>query len=89
MAWAEGWADPHIVQISETTWELRSASNHCLGRIELRGTKYWALPSTGVSFLSDSLDGTARNLFDQVVRGKERKPRALPPVGDQYWDDGP
>lgn len=89
MAWTEGWADPHTVQISETTWELRSSSNHYLGRIELRGTSYWALPPTGVSFVGDSLDGTARSLFDHTVHGKKRKPRALPSVGDPYWDDSP
>lgn len=89
-AWAEGWADPHIVQITDTTWELRSASDYCLGIIELREGQYWALsPRGGASYLTNSLEATARSLFDLVVRGAARKPRALPPVGDPYWDDAP
>lgn len=80
MTWVEGWSDPHVVQTGDTTWELRSSSDYCLGRIELRDGKYWAIsPRGGASYLTNSLDATARSLFDLVVRGTERKPRGVEP----------
>jgi hypothetical protein len=87
--WVEGWSDPHVVQTGDTTWELRSSSDYCLGIIEQRDGGYWGIQPGQSKFFMQSLEGTAQSLFDRVVRGKERKARALPPVGDPYWKDAP
>jgi hypothetical protein len=89
MVWVDGWSDPHVVRTSDNTWELRSSSGYCLGVIERRDGGYWGIQSGRSKFFAESLDSAAHSLFDQMVRGKERKARALPPVGDPYWDDAP